>query len=216
MGSNQLLPVTISLIGLNAIAFYVCKENIHTRNFYTQKYGFISSFAADGEYYRFLSFNFIHLDWSHFLINMLCLQQNGTALEKKYGTQKFAFLVIEILCLLGPIQLFLTHAWSFLTRDHSVLYQRVIGFSGVLFSFKSLIYKDEIPKLIEQKSLTASSLQHPISELILTSFLAYRSSFSGHLSGFITGLFLAVDFDWWFQKFWGANNKPTSTTPKRR
>jgi membrane associated rhomboid family serine protease len=212
-------PLTLSLIGLNAFAFYVCKENIRSRNFYTQKYGFISSFAADGEYYRFLSFNFVHLDWSHFAGNMLCLQQSGTTLEKKYGTQKFAFLVIEILCLLGPIQLFLTHAWSFITNDHSVLYRRVIGFSGVIFAFKSLIYKDELPKLkmILQKGITASSLQHPISELIFTSILFYNSSFSGHLSGLMTGLILAFDYQGWFQKYWGGgnNNKPTSS-PKSR
>jgi len=214
-------PMTMSLLGVNSMVFFICRESLKTRNYYTQKYGFITSFAADGEYYRFLSFSFVHLDWDHFLSNMYCLQHHGTKLEKKLGSKQFALLMAQIFVFLGPVQLILTEAWSFFTRDHTVLYRRAIGFSGVLFAFKYLIYKDELCELshlIQQgNQFTFEMIAHPIFELITTSIVYYNSSFAGHLAGIITGFLLSLDFSTWFKKYFAGptfDDKKPPSTPK--
>lgn len=115
------LPATYTLIGTNAIVFFlICSKKL----FYYDLGTSYDSTIGKGEYYRIITSAFTHQEVWHILINMYSLDNLGRALEPLIGTYRFIFYYALIMLTEGYIA----------TKIHKNRSRNIysIGASGVL------------------------------------------------------------------------------------
>ncbi len=81
------------------------------------------------EYYRFLTSNFIHIDFLHFFMNMYCIYSLGGFFETLLGTVGYIYLVV--LSMLASS--LMTYSFSYISSQYE--YTMTIGASGLFFGY---------------------------------------------------------------------------------
>lgn len=82
------MPITYIIIGFTAIVSYIALSRVQVMNSLLF-YPYIIYQNFEKEYFRFISYGFIHADLGHLIFNMLTLYFFGTYLEHYLGNTEF-------------------------------------------------------------------------------------------------------------------------------
>lgn len=147
------------------------------------------------EYSRLLLSAVEHGDDMHLYYNMVSLLLKGPGLETRlFGSVNFALFLLLASVLCSVTYVAMATVLFKLFQDYSYMKSCAIGFSGVLFTLKTLTSSREAE--INQgarSSYLGGSLQIPLkyaawAELILIHLLVPGASFLGHLAGILVGV----------------------------
>lgn len=109
----------LALIGIN---FLLTKKGFDD-SFFMNKYKFNVGAVQNGEKIRMLSSGFLHVDWNHFIFNMLTLYFFGPFVMAYVG--KIPFLLIYLFCLL-------LGSFTALKAHSNQKYYSAVGASGAI------------------------------------------------------------------------------------
>ncbi|TDM15540.1 rhomboid family intramembrane serine protease [Macrococcus bovicus] len=176
-------PVTATLIMLNVLIFLIHSViTISTETVSLIEKGGLSHFNfVHGEYYRVLTAMFLHLDFSHLLLNMLSLYIFGKLTEYYFGPLRF-LLIYLLSGLLGNL-LSLSFDTSSVSAGAS---GAITGLLGALFVHMILSRKFDRKLLLQ----TAAGLII----FLLMSNLFGRVNNWAHFGGLFGGFFVALMF----------------------
>jgi rhomboid protease GluP len=136
---------------------------------------------AGGEYWRFLTGGFIHIDIFHLLINMMAMMNIGMMLEKLYGPKRSLVILLT-----GII---VGNAFVFIGQGNVL----TVGISGGLYALLgSLIVYAYDNGWLKQPQFR-SQLLFILGINLLINFMP-NISVLGHLGGLITGLLWGIIF----------------------
>jgi rhomboid protease GluP len=136
---------------------------------------------AGGEYWRFLTGGFIHIDIFHLLINMMAVMNIGMMLEKLYGPKRYLIILLT-----GII---VGNAFVFIGQGNVL----TVGISGGLYALLgSLIVYAYDNGWLKQPQFR-SQLLFILGINLLINFMP-NISVLGHLGGLITGLLWGIIF----------------------
>jgi membrane associated rhomboid family serine protease len=172
-------PATFILIALNVIV-YLSEIGSGSGGLFTEvrgrlslDFGLFGPFVADGEWYRIVTYGFLHASLLHVGFNMFALYFLGRLLEPAVGTSRF--LGIYFVSLLGG-------AFGALLLDPNAL---TVGASGAVFGIFAATFV-----IARRRGLDA--LASSIGILILLNLFisvgSARISLGGHLGGLAAGL----------------------------
>lgn len=133
------------------------------------------------EYWRFLTCNFIHIDFMHFFLNAYALYDLGTFFEQLLGPMSYLFLILVSMILSS----LMCYSASQLSYEHD--YRITIGASGVVYGFFGAICALGFLLKGPFMSILNSFLWVIIVNVMYTLFNK-RVSSTGHLGGFIGGV----------------------------
>ncbi len=129
------MSITLLLVILTCIVSYRAFEN---RELYSRLKHHPYSVARYGEYHRFLTSGFVHVDWTHLLINMYVFYIFGEVVESRFLYEfgnvfgRIYFILLYLVCIVAAdLPSFFKH------RDYSG-YSAVGasgGVSGITFAF---------------------------------------------------------------------------------
>ncbi|MFD1824282.1 MULTISPECIES: rhomboid family intramembrane serine protease [Mumia] len=186
--------VTLSLIGLNVVAFLLMMATGGLWQSPLWEWGVMlgdsAAFplddgsvalmdgVADGAYWRMLSSAFLHASILHIAFNMYALYLFGPVLERYLGTARFllAYLTSAV-------------AASVFVYWLSTPHQTTLGASGAIFALFGMalvvMYKQgqDVRGLLALVAINAA-----------ITFIVPNISWQGHLGGFVTGLVLGAVF----------------------
>ena len=178
-------PATLVLIITNLIVSYIGFTN---KDFFERNVFWIGPIRQHGQWERFVSSAFLHVNTIHLLINMYVLYEFGRILERVLGTP--GFLLLYVASLLAG------NAWKFFAHKNHANY-RAVGASGatsgiilgfcLFFPFATLLLFFVIPMW----AIVLAIL------FIVGSFILSRRDGSiiahgAHLGGAIAGLLVTV------------------------
>jgi membrane associated rhomboid family serine protease len=132
---------------------------------------------------------FIHVDDIHLYYNMVSLLWKGINLERILGSKSFmrftlfSLLVSQILYIVTCYLLYQQHFISYYQYDNCV-----VGFSGVLFSFKYVLSQCNGDHTSIMFGIRFPSKYMTWIELLAISLLTPNVSFVGHLCGILSGI----------------------------
>lgn len=121
--------LAVFIIILNAFVFWFIKTSPHAQN-YLPKLVFYPGNILKGYWWTFLTSGFIHLQWSHFLLNMLAVFVFSYVVEKHLGFWKTFFIYFGALCI---SMIFSSLAYVFFLHKNLV----IIGASGAVMGLVS-------------------------------------------------------------------------------
>jgi len=84
-------PLTIALIVINIVLY---AADFFTGGKLADRYEMLPAAVQQGEWWRFLTYGFMHGSWPHVLINMYALFQAGAFVEYCYGTPRYAIIYL--------------------------------------------------------------------------------------------------------------------------
>ncbi len=86
--------ITISMIGICLIAFalQMLSRYLYGRDVLIYLFAKNNACILNGEFWRFATANFLHVNWNHLLLNLTSLWVLGKMLEKEMGWLKFIIL----------------------------------------------------------------------------------------------------------------------------
>lgn len=133
------------------------------------------------EYYRFITCNFIHIDFIHFLMNAYALYDLGQFFESLLGKVPYLYLII--------ISMILSSLLCYSASEISAQYDNTItiGASGVVYGFFGAICALGMIKGGGYMELFNAFLPVILINFAYTMFNS-RISKTGHLGGFIGGI----------------------------
>lgn len=137
------------------------------------------------EYWRFITCNFIHIDFFHFFMNAYAMYELGRFFEYILGTKWYLLLII-ISMLLSSLMCY-TVAQISDRHDHTI----TIGASGIVYGFFGAIVALGILVGGEYASLLESFFMVIFVNVMYTLFNPSISK-TGHLGGFIGGVVAIV------------------------
>lgn len=179
----KLYPITSILIGICLILFLLMTFTGSSTSVFTlYEYGaFYAESVKEGEWYRFLSANFIHIGWMHLLMNVAFLYIFAPWIEMRLGKIRYLlfFMTTGVCSFILPY--FYTDAIS-------------AGASGSLFGIMGM-YLFLIQ--YEPHRFSPQDKQLVIALVIIDfifSFLTPNISILGHVGGFISGWILSFVF----------------------
>ena len=121
--------LAIIIILLNSLVFWFLKTSPHAQE-YLPKLIFYPGNILKGYWWTFLTSGFIHLEWVHFLLNMLAVFVFSYVLEKHLGFWKTFFIYFGALCI---SMIFSSLAYVFFLHKNLV----IIGASGAVMGLVS-------------------------------------------------------------------------------
>jgi rhomboid protease GluP len=136
------------------------------------------------EYYRFITCNFIHIDFIHFFMNAYCIYSLGGFFESLLGTVGYLYLVI--LSMLASS--LMTYSFSYINEKYD--YTMTIGASGLFFGYLGAMIALAILLGGAYAELLYSFASVILINVIFTLFSPSISK-TGHLGGAIGG-FVAI------------------------
>lgn len=120
---------TLSLIIINFLVYFLIKQNNSLMNYLSLN---VFNVIEGKMYWQFLTYMFVHYDFSHIFFNMLALLIFGITVEKAMGSKEFLlfyFIVGIFGSILSFILFFFTgQFFSFLLGASGVVY-------GILFAY---------------------------------------------------------------------------------
>lgn len=189
---NEFLPVTLALVGLNAIAFLRPNVNLgrHIINWPSTSSSCISvqTVYYQREWVRVVLAPFIHADSFHLYYNMVSFIWKSRTLEKHYGSGYFAYMVAVFSVLTGFVYLVINYVVAEVSDTWFYVRTCAVGFSGVIFALKVVTTHLTPAGASYVMGIPIPSRLAVWAELILISVLFPRVSFVGHLAGILVGL----------------------------
>ena len=143
-------------------------------------------------YNRILLSSIIHQDDAHLYYNMLSLLFKGTNLERHMGSGEFLFLVIFSLIVSHTLHVFISYSLFEiigLSSADSKYDTNSVGFSAVLFSLKYVWNYIDLCELSNIWGINVVTKYAAWAELVIISLVAPNTSFIGHFSGIMSGIF---------------------------
>jgi len=144
-----------------------------------------------GEYYRIITAAFVHVGLMHIAMNMSSLLQLGHSLESSFGSLQFFFLTLWTTLSTGFIYVAICVIGSYLGFP-KMMFSSGVGFSGVLFCYALLeaYHTTETTRSVFGL-FDIPAKMHPFVLLIILQVVIPNISFVGHVSGILSGLFVA-------------------------
>ena len=197
---NEGVTITQGLIAINVIVFlYMNLSGVEFSNQIINKFccsGIIpfdwsnlregaQNIFESGEYYRFLTANFLHADILHLFMNMMGLYYLGQTTEYMIGKRNF--IVIYSVCAFGSTLLSaLVNVWT----DPFTI-QRLIGASGAVLGMAGCLVGIAVYRKINNIYYGIQINYQPLIMVLglnVVIGLVPGISFMGHLAGILTGL----------------------------
>lgn len=188
ISKNTYLTYSIICI-LVFIHILIASSSYIQKDFIIYNYGISPNLIKDNEYYRLITFLFIHSGLTHLLSNILSLYIFGTRIERYLG--KIAFLLIF---LIGGI---FSGIFSIIfTKNYS------IGASGAIFALESATLYFSIKEKIKLDGLDYYIIAMFSITGILASFSDKKVDNAGHIGGFIMGFIICyIYYNVWYKKY---------------
>ncbi|WP_342515352.1 rhomboid family intramembrane serine protease [Sutcliffiella sp. FSL R7-0096] len=145
--------------------------------------GLVKNNVLEGDYWRLLTYAFLHFGIYHYLFNMLFLLVLAPPLEIILGKIKFiVFLFISIIC---------TSLLVIIVSE-----QPGVGASGIVFAIMGFFIflvgkKDKTLNSFDSKLIIQFTLFSWIGTIIFSVVTHQMVTVSGHLGGFISGILLS-------------------------
>lgn len=98
-------------------------------------------------------------------------------MEGKHGSTYFLWLLMVLTALSGAFYVAIYYSLAQLLEDDSYMYQKAVGFSGVIFALKVLVTS-------ESSSMAAFGLW---TEVLVIQIMVPNASFVGHVAGVLAG-----------------------------
>ncbi|XP_061537853.1 rhomboid-related protein 4 isoform X2 [Phycodurus eques] len=186
VGSDNIPPVTLAVLGLNAYLFLFPAAPLMKACVSVQRA------CASGEWSRLVLSPFHHADDMHLYFNMVSLVMKGLRLERRLGAAWFAYTLAVFSLLTGVLYLALQAGLSQLTGDQSHSDACAVGFSGVLFALKVLSNHYHPGGVTYVTGFPVANRYASWVELVLIHITAPGTSLIGHLAGILAGLLYTV------------------------
>ena len=181
---------TYSLIFiLLLIHMVIAMSPVFDKNYIIYNYGISPTLFKDKEYYRLITFLFLHSGLTHLISNLLSLYIFGTRIEKYLG--KTAFLLIFII-------------GGFSSGIFSILFTKTysIGASGAIFALESATLYFSIKEKIKLDGLDYYTIAIFSIIGILASFTSPNIDNAGHIGGFLMGIIVYfLYYNLYYKKF---------------
>jgi len=182
------IPVTISLIFINALAFLYCWIQAGTfKNpewgIYLLKSGSLfNPFVAGGEWYRIMTSMFMHGNIVHLALNMYGLFVVGNQLEEIFGSKKFTAIY------------FVTGIFAALSTLYFNLFASSVGASGAIFGlFGFMIVIQVIASRIQKQPLQPILINFGVFVIMNAVIGAFANAdHYAHAGGFVAGALVAA------------------------
>lgn len=96
MNRARKVPVTITIVAINIIVFFILSLGGQTENVYymLNKGAMYTPYVLEGEYYRMFTCIFMHFGFEHLISNMFSLVVMGYHLEPVLGSVKTGLLFV--------------------------------------------------------------------------------------------------------------------------
>lgn len=176
-------PITAIIVAINTVVFIYTSflGGLSDESVLYHVGGFVSDKFINGEYYRAITYAFIHNGLEHFGFNMVMTLIIGAPVEKLLG--KAQYIVLFFVSILTPVLFF-----GFLTTANQV------GESGFGFGLFGLLTSWVFLKrsLFDKDTRTAILLFVLVGWII--TFVYPNVSFTGHFGGFLAGIILSFFF----------------------
>lgn len=137
--------------------------------------------VAHNEWFRLITYGFIHADLLHLAMNGLALLNLGNFMERIYGWKKFT-LTLLIGILVGGM-------FVFVAQGNTM----VVGISAGLYAVLGVM----IIYLVETGLIKQRQIQAQLWRLIMVNLminLIPQVSYIGHLGGFVAGILMGIAF----------------------
>ena len=178
-------PATLTLIIVNIIVSYI---GFTRKDFFERNVFWIAPIRQQGQWERFVSSAFLHVNGIHLFINMFVLYEFGRILETVLGTLGFVILYV--------VSLLAGNAWEYFANKDKPNY-RAIGASGatsgiilgfcLFFPFATLLLFFIIPMWA-----IVLAVVFIIGSFILSKREGNIIAHGAHLGGAIAGLMIAI------------------------
>lgn len=187
LSSDRLPPVTLCVIGLNAIIYlelfeidYPSIESVCLSAWYI---------LYNKQWLRLVLSPFFHLDDWHLYYNMISFSIKGRSLEKRYGSGYFLVLILVFSICCSLMIVGVEYTAFLLLNNKQYLRNCGAGFSGVIFALKVLT-THYLPNGTVHflNFLPVPSKYIYWVELISISLMVPNASFAGHFAGILVGL----------------------------
>lgn len=170
-------PLTIALIFINAAVYLAGFAVGQDRIF--QAGAMFGPFVAQGQWYRILTYGFIHNGIAHIAVNMLSLYYMGSFTEVA----------------MGRVRMFLTYMISLIASGLAVYYfgfnEATVGASGAIFGLFGALFAIGIRTGKGGRQLIVQALPILLINLAFT-FAAPGISKAGHVGGLVAGFIIGL------------------------
>lgn len=166
-------PLTIALVIINILLYAI---DAFTNNALSARYALYAPAVQQGEWWRLVTYGFMHGNWPHVLINMYALLQAGIFVEYCYGTPRYGLIYLAGLIGGGVAAYLSTIGTQDVTVGASGAILGVFGAMGVLG--------------LKLPQLRSSLLRYAFFPIVLTlgyGLVVPGISNWGHLGGLIAG-----------------------------
>ncbi len=209
---NEGITVTQGIIAINVIIFFYmnfsgdnfaqqifnkfCCSGIIPIDWYNFSLGAQNIFES-GQYYRFLTANFLHADILHLFMNMMALYYLGQSAEYMVGRK--SFIIIYAICALGST--ILSAIVNILTDPFTI--QSVVGASGAILGIAGSLAGIALYRKVNNIFYGVQINYQPLIMILglnVVIGLVPGISFMGHLAGALTGLVVGAVYAYLFDK----------------
>ncbi|WP_018664766.1 rhomboid family intramembrane serine protease [Heyndrickxia acidiproducens] len=177
----QYYPVAFAIVFIQCVLFMVMQLPFFPNQGIYQGLTGVNLYIAQGEVWRLISPVFVHIHFSHLLLNSFSILLLGPFLEHYFGKWKFSILYFGS----GIIANGMTFLLLPLTYHHAGASGAIFGLLGCYLAFL-YVFKQSMPKTRQQTILIV------ISFTMLTALLQPGTNTVAHLSGFIGGVALGL------------------------
>jgi membrane associated rhomboid family serine protease len=147
------------------------------------------------DYYRIMTSALYHANLMHIGMNMMSTAAVSSMLEKHMGSIPLLFTLLWSILLTSTVYVVIALMLSMLFSMDDLMSQHSVGFSAVLFHFCVLecnLFPHHSRSLFGFVNVPA--YLYPWTLLIVLQFIMPNLSFTGHLSGIITGTLQSAGF----------------------
>ena len=140
----------------------------------------------NGEYWRIVTYSFLHLNWNHIILNLALFLWVGRIVERRVGIGRTA-IIYGSSVILGAVAILLKYS---LSPSQGSAVGASAGIFGLLGAALVLVYRKDMAEFSQDSGLRRG-LWVCLAIGVVMSFLP-GVSFAGHLGGLIPGLILGA------------------------
>ena len=137
-----------------------------------------------GEYWRLITYSFLHLNWTHIILNLVLLVWVGRIVERRVGTAR-AVMIYAVSVLISGVAILIKFG---LAPGQGSSVGASGGIFGLLAAALILVYRRDMRTFGQDRALRIG-LWACLGAGIVMSFLP-GVSYAGHLGGLLSGIIL--------------------------
>jgi membrane associated rhomboid family serine protease len=194
------ISFTVAILVVNAIVFIVqCIAHSPAAIDFSAKYFMLSLPGLKSGYvWQLLTFQLMHMNWMHLLLNSLCIYFFGRSVETALGGAKFLTLYFTSGIIGGLVQMLFALA----TSDDGVVVGASAGGAGLIGAFAILAWDEQftailyfVPVTMRGRTLLWLSLAIFMIELMMPNAgSTVKVASAAHLGGLATGVLFVLLF----------------------